>query len=219
MSLTVFDGLPTHVLLVHFVVVLVPLTALALVVCAVWPQGARRLGLVLPLLALVTLAFVPFTTNAGEWLRDRIGHTPPVNRHADLGDGLLPWVVSVLAVSAAVWWVTRRETVAETRRTTAAEGGPERRLPAHLWPSLPLRPRVLRVLVAVLAFAAAAGSVAQVYRVGDSGAEAAWQGVVSGSGGTGGAGDAGDARGAGGAAGDGRTGPGAVSGRGAPHDG
>ncbi|CCB72017.1 conserved protein of unknown function (plasmid) [Streptantibioticus cattleyicolor NRRL 8057 = DSM 46488] len=34
MSPTVVGGLPAHVLFVHLVVVLVPLTALALVVCA-----------------------------------------------------------------------------------------------------------------------------------------------------------------------------------------
>jgi len=62
MSLTHIDGLPAHVLLVHFVVVLVPLTALAAVVCAVRPQYARRLGLTLPALGLVSLALVPVTT-------------------------------------------------------------------------------------------------------------------------------------------------------------
>ena len=36
--MSLVNGLPAHVLLVHFVVVLVPLTALAVVVCAVWPR-------------------------------------------------------------------------------------------------------------------------------------------------------------------------------------
>nr|WSY53840.1 hypothetical protein OG999_29485 [Streptomyces sp. NBC_00886] len=44
MSLTVVNRLPAHVLFVHFVIVLVPLSALALVVCAASPAGARRLG-------------------------------------------------------------------------------------------------------------------------------------------------------------------------------
>ena len=35
--MTAINGLPGHVLLVHFLVVLVPLTALLEIVCAVWP--------------------------------------------------------------------------------------------------------------------------------------------------------------------------------------
>ncbi|MFF3615296.1 hypothetical protein [Streptomyces sp. NPDC002580] len=62
MSLTVVNGLPAHILFVHFVIVLVPLSALALIACAVWPGAARRLGLILPVLTLVTLATVPVST-------------------------------------------------------------------------------------------------------------------------------------------------------------
>ncbi|WP_406069052.1 hypothetical protein OG372_14440 [Streptomyces sp. NBC_01020] len=53
-------------LLVHAVVALVPLSALALVVCAVWPQIMRRFGVALPVLALISLITAPLTTNAGE---------------------------------------------------------------------------------------------------------------------------------------------------------
>ena len=35
-------GLPAHILLLHFVVVLVPLTAILLIVCALWPAARRR---------------------------------------------------------------------------------------------------------------------------------------------------------------------------------
>ncbi|WP_006243300.1 hypothetical protein [Mycolicibacterium tusciae] len=41
--MSTLDGLPAHVLLVHFVVVLAPMTAVLLVVCAVWPAAQRRL--------------------------------------------------------------------------------------------------------------------------------------------------------------------------------
>ena len=46
--MSLINGLPAHVLIVHFVVVLVPLTALALAVCAIWPSAAQRMGIVLP---------------------------------------------------------------------------------------------------------------------------------------------------------------------------
>ena len=39
--MTVIHGLPSHVLLVHFVVVLVPLTAVLEIACALWPAVRR----------------------------------------------------------------------------------------------------------------------------------------------------------------------------------
>lgn len=162
MGPTVINGLPAHVLLVHFVVVLVPLTALALVVSAVWPTWIRRLGIVLPLLALVTLIFVPITTHAGEWLEKHTDSDPLIRKHADLGDGLLPWAIGLFIVAVAVWWVGRRVVV----QSPDAEG-PSRTGAVTL--SVPIRVAAIALSVIV-----AAGSVVQVYRIGDSGAKAAW---------------------------------------------
>ena len=39
--MTVFSGLPSHVLFVHFLVVLVPLTAVLEMACALWPAVRR----------------------------------------------------------------------------------------------------------------------------------------------------------------------------------
>ncbi|MFD6025294.1 DUF2231 domain-containing protein [Streptomyces griseoluteus] len=158
MSLTVINGLPAHVLFVHFVIVLVPLSALALVICAVWPAGARRLGLLLPALALVTLASVPLATHAGEWLEAHVESDPLVREHAELGDGLLPWAAGLLVLAAAVWWMARRS-APTAGRTADASWAP---------------PALLRGAVAVLSLAVAVGAVVDVYRIGDSGAKAAW---------------------------------------------
>jgi hypothetical protein len=183
MSLTEFHGLPLHVLLVHFVVVLVPLTALALVVCSVWPPAARRLGLVLPLLALVTLAFVPVTTHAGEWLKDRLPRNELIRDHAERGDGVLVWAIGLLVMSAAVWWLARRATAAAGTAGTAAAQ------PAESGATASRGPLVLRVAVAVLSVAVAVGGVVSVYRAGDSGAKAAWHGVATQGGTSGGSGE------------------------------
>lgn len=165
MGPTVINGLPAHVLLIHVVVVLVPLTALALVVCAVWPAWIRRLGVVLPLLALVTLASVPLTTHAGEWLEQHVSDSPLVRRHADLGDTLLPWVVGLFVLAVAVWWLGRG-TPAQAPGEGAPGAGALSRAP-------------IRVAAIILSLAVATGSVVQVYRIGDSGARAAWQGGYS----------------------------------------
>jgi hypothetical protein len=158
MSLTVVNGLPAHVLFVHFVVVLVPLSALALIACALWPSAARRLGLLLPVLAFVTLASIPLTTHAGEWLEAHVGSDPLVRRHAELGDGLLPWAVGLFVLSAAVWWTARR-----------AAGGADGSSDAARSVSAPVR-----VAAVVLSLAVGVGAVVDVYRIGDSGAKAAW---------------------------------------------
>ncbi|MFF3890096.1 DUF2231 domain-containing protein [Streptomyces sp. NPDC001914] len=151
------NGLPAHVLLVHFVVVLVPLTALALVVCAIWPKAAQRLGLVMPLLALVTLVSVPLTSNAGEWLEGHVADNALVRRHAELGDGLLPWAGGLFALAVVLWWTVGRTAVA------GDSDGPRR-------PTAPVR-----IAAAVLTLVVATGAIVDVYRIGDSGAKAAWQ--------------------------------------------
>ncbi|MER8011257.1 MULTISPECIES: DUF2231 domain-containing protein [unclassified Streptomyces] len=151
--MSLVNGLPAHVLLVHFVVVLVPLTALAVVASALWPAVARRMGVALPVLALVTLASVPLTTSAGEWLEEHVGSNALVRRHAELGDGLLPWALGLFVLAAAVWWTTRRTPSEQTGNRSAS---------------------LIRIAAAVLSVAVAAGAVVDVYRIGDSGAKAAW---------------------------------------------
>jgi hypothetical protein len=172
MGPTLINGIPAHVLFVHLVVVLVPLTALAVVLCAVWPSLARRFGLALPVSAVVSLAGVPLTTHAGEWLKHHVDSDPLVRKHAELGDGLLPWVAGLFVLAAALWWMHRRagaahsaDADADAPATTTEAGG--RRSAARA-------PGVLRVAAVVLSLVVGAGAVVQTYRIGDSGAQAAW---------------------------------------------
>lgn len=161
MGPTVINGLPAHVLLVHVVVVLVPLTALALVVCAVWPAWISRLGLVLPVLALVSLVSVPLTTHAGEWLEHRVNRSALVRRHAELGDGLLPWAVGLFVLAVVFWWFGRKGAGRAASDVDMPRGVVSVSVP-------------VRLVAAVLSLVIGAGAVVQVYRIGDSGAKAAW---------------------------------------------
>ncbi|MFJ9346386.1 DUF2231 domain-containing protein [Streptomyces sp. NPDC101237] len=156
--MTLINGLPAHVLLVHVVVVLVPLTAVALVVAAISRRAARRMGVVLPLLALMSLVSVPLTTSAGEWLERHVSDSALVERHAELGDGLLPWAGGLFVLASLVWWVSR----------AASEPRPEGTGRA-MWSAMPVRATAV-----VLSLIVAAGAVVDVYRIGDSGAKAAW---------------------------------------------
>ncbi|MER5688928.1 DUF2231 domain-containing protein [Streptomyces sp. NPDC002205] len=161
--MSLVNGLPAHVLFVHFVVVMVPLSGLALVVGAVWPKAARRLGLVLPVLAFATLVAVPLTMEAGEWLERHVGSDPLVRRHAALGDGLLPWAAGLFVLAMVVWWTTRRTPVPQAGSPAGAGS----------------RGGMVRIAAAVLSVVVAAGAVVDVYRIGDSGAEAAWHDAYS----------------------------------------
>lgn len=151
MGPVVIAGLPAHVLLVHIVVVLVPLAALLLVVGTIWPAFRARLGLGIPLLALIGLVSVPLATHAGEWLRGRLPDSPLIDRHAELGDTLLVWVVGLFVIAAAQWLWLRR---APAKRKKTA----------------------VTLAIGVLALVVAVGAVVQVYRIGESGSAAVWTG-------------------------------------------
>jgi len=161
---TVIGGLPAHILLVHALLAFVPLTALLTVLHAAWPAAGRRLGVVTPLLALATLALVPVTTHAGEWLRDHLDPqlvaTAPVQRHMDLGDGLLPYAIVLFIVSVGVWWYAR------TTRSAPPVFGDERRDGA--------RGRGATAAVALIALLVGGATVFQLYRIGESGSKAVW---------------------------------------------
>jgi hypothetical protein len=161
----VIGGLPAHILLVHAVLVFVPLTALVTVLHAAWPAAGRRLGVVTPLLGLVTLILVPITTNAGEWLQRQLpADNPDINKHVLLGHGLLPYVAVLFAVSFGVWWYARMT------RSSRPIFGDERSDGARA-PWVTIAVTLLTVLVS-------AAALYQLYRVGESGSKAVWRFVV-----------------------------------------
>ena len=84
-----FNGLPIHILLIHFVVIVVPLAGLCTVLAAAWPAARRRLGIVTPLIALAALIAVPITTEAGEVLEEQVAENAFSELHAQLGLSLI----------------------------------------------------------------------------------------------------------------------------------
>jgi hypothetical protein len=149
------SGIPIHILLVHAIVVLVPLTALLTVLSALWPAARRRIGVITPLLGLATLILVPITQNAGEWLQARVGNAPLIREHVDLGETMLWFAIGLFIASLLAWGVP----------TVLARSAGK---PPAPW---------IGVLVAVIAIALAGASVVQVYRVGESGSKAVWSGL------------------------------------------
>lgn len=171
--MTTLNGLPSHVLLVHAVVVLVPLAAGLVVFTSLWPRSGTRLRIVAAALAAVTLALVPVTTEAGEWLEHHIQRSDLVRQHTALGDTLLPWVAGLLLVAVAL--VVRDRL--PLRRDPRA-GGPGTTSAARIRRG-PVGGKPVTAALAALAIAAAAGAVVDTYRIGESGARAAWTGHFS----------------------------------------
>src|SRR4051794_19728237 len=114
---TVF-GLPTHAIVLHATVVLLPLAALAVLLYAFWPVARRRLGIVTPVLAGVALVLVPLSTQRGGSPVRRVGHNRLVERLAELAAGMLPWALGLFVAAPGRWLVPRG------RERTAGAGEP-----------------------------------------------------------------------------------------------
>lgn len=153
-------GLPLHVLVVHAVVVLVPLAALLVIAAAVSGAVRRRAGIVTPLLATAAFALVPIATQSGEALFERLNEPDVAEGHADLGEGLWPWVLAFVVLAWVHWALARRDPGPKEAREGAR------------------RPTGAVLVVALLAIVASIAATVQVARVGDSGARAVWETTV-----------------------------------------
>ncbi|GAA2164646.1 DUF2231 domain-containing protein [Pedococcus bigeumensis] len=140
------NGLPAHVLLVHLVVVLLPLTAVAAIVVSAWPAAQRKLTFLVPLGAVVGALAVPVTTRAGHDLATRLGNPPFIDKHVGFGGMVLPWAAALAVTTVAQWLYLRRD---------AATTG-------------------LRLVLSVLVVVSAIGTATIVALTGDSGARAVW---------------------------------------------
>ena len=145
-----FHGLPLHPLIVHATVVIVPLAALTVLLAALWPRFRGWAGPLPAGISLVGLVLVPLSTSTGETLERHVPHSALLERHTHLADGLLPWMIGLLAVAVVGYALHRR-------RTSIS--------------------RAVPILVAVLTVVAVVGTTVQVVRIGESGAKAAWAGT------------------------------------------
>lgn len=152
------NGLPAHVLLVHAIVVLLPLSAALLALTALWPTARRRLAGPNAILSVLVVVLVPITTSAGEWLERRLTPDPLIRRHTELGDTAIYAAIAVAVLAVVVWWRQRES----TGRTPAKR--------TFLAPAS----RVLTATLTVVAVVVAAAAVYDVVRIGDSGAKASW---------------------------------------------
>lgn len=143
-------GLPLHPLLVHIIVVLLPLTALAMIVIQFWPAARRRAEIIVPIAAVFIAILVPVTVGAGTALRDVVGALPGLAAHERYGRLLIPGsiVLALVAIGQWVWFRRGRHAVAH--------------------------PRTFTLLVGVIVVGVSVAGVVAVVLTGESGARAVW---------------------------------------------
>lgn len=148
--MSTFNGLPIHPMLVHFIVVLAPLTAILAILCAFWPAARRRLVWLVLVLAGITAAVTPVATEAGEWLEHHLEKSELVEKHAEMGDTMVYFALALLV--AAVLLVVGHVRAERDKPLTAALSG----------------------VIAAFVLLAGIATTVQVFRIGHSGAEATW---------------------------------------------
>ncbi|MBT9608267.1 hypothetical protein D8Y23_09175 [Microbacterium enclense] len=165
-----FFGLPLHPLVVHATEVIVPLAAVLVILTAAWPRFRRWAGYLTLGICLLALALVPLSTQSGEKLEARVGENALIETHAELADGLLPWVGGLVLIAAALlWWNIR-----EKRAQAAAVRAPDSAVAPR--PEVKGRMRWIPATLLVLALVVSGGTTVQAILIGHSGATAVWSG-------------------------------------------
>jgi hypothetical protein len=151
---TIF-GLPMHPLIVHATVVIVPTATLLVALAAVYPRFRSWIGPAPALAALLSCILVPLSTGSGEELQGRVVETSLVEKHADLAESLIWFVIPLAAVAVAGYWMHRR-------------AGTEGKAPG----------KGLVATVAVAAVLLSGATLVDVGLIGHSGAKASWSKVA-----------------------------------------
>lgn len=142
-------GLPTHILLIHAVVVGIPAACLSVIAIAARPRWRKAHGLKVAALAVVMVPVTYATQLAGDQLFNNRGFSGDALavHHKNLGDDMV-WFVLLVAVLAVLLVLADRSGFAD-----------------HHAPM---------VVLASLSIAASAVCIYWVILVGDAGARAVW---------------------------------------------
>jgi uncharacterized membrane protein len=167
------NGSPTHALIVHVVVVLLPLSVLGALVLVFVPRARRPYGVFTLVVAFAACIAVPLAFASGGALRERVPSSSLIDHHVSVAHQLLP-VAAVFGVVLAGFVfidILRRERRGDLNRVESAivsrvtngNGTAVRRDLS--------RPH--QVAAALLVIVSIVTAVA-VVRTGDSGAKATW---------------------------------------------
>lgn len=146
-----FNGLPLHPLIVHATAVIIPLAVLAVFLSVAWPKFRAWAGPLPAGMSLVGLILVPLSTSTGETLEKHVASSALLEKHTQLAEGLLPWMIALFVFAACAYYVQWRTTNGQSSA------------------------KALRVAVSTFAIVSALGAIVQIARIGDSGAKSAWE--------------------------------------------
>jgi hypothetical protein len=172
------NGSPTHVLIVHAVAVLLPLSLLAALMLVFVPATRRAFGLATVGVGFIGCIAVPLAFLSGGKLRGLVPPSPLIDHHVALAHQLLP-VAAAFGVVLAGFVLVDVMLRARADRLNVIEGGAVDRFFPR-WrtatgsglAALHRSTAVLLVVISILTGIA-------VVRAGDSGAKAAWNGRLS----------------------------------------
>ncbi|TWS24701.1 hypothetical protein FK268_05470 [Tsukamurella sputi] len=160
--LTDIAGIPSHPLFVHGAVVLLPLAALALLLAAWWPAARARLGVGLPVFALVAAGACYLAKESGEQFEKRPsmeGMRTQIEAHSTQGTATFLWSLGLLLLAVLVWAGSSPAVAARFSGATVLSG------------------RAGSVVLGVLATLAVIACIWGVIAAGHSGATMVWSGL------------------------------------------
>ncbi|HEX4429186.1 MAG TPA: DUF2231 domain-containing protein [Frankiaceae bacterium] len=198
------NGVPSHPLIVHAVVVLIPLAVIGTIGIALWPAMRRYFALTVLAVGVVGGLAVPVAVLSGEDFRDRLGAAKIVQVHQAFAHKLLWWTLAFVIIlivmvvldlarrlgplqaapaaepfnggsGGGVATVTRVQAPAPVMMTTRFERSVGRVIPAALREQVQFLRRAQPVLSVVsVVLAVIVGYYC--FKTGDSGAKAVWEG-------------------------------------------
>jgi hypothetical protein len=120
------NGVPSHPLIVHAVVVLIPLAVIGTIGIAVWPAMRRYFALTVLAVGVVGGLAVPVAVLSGENFRDRLGAQQLVRTHQAFAHKLLWWTLAfvIILIVMVVLDLARRLGPAAAAVPSAPDAGP-----------------------------------------------------------------------------------------------
>ncbi|MCX6394385.1 MAG: hypothetical protein NTY57_05990 [Solirubrobacterales bacterium] len=156
-------GIPSHPLIVHASVVLLPLALVGVILCLVRPSW--RSALIYPTVVLGGIgAFTAIlATQSGEWLQERVQESQLVSNHQQLGEMARNFAI-LFAGALLVWGVRELVVVNETIKSGFLKDF--------------LSPKWMGTLITVGLVLFGTLTTVWIVQAGHSGAKAAWHGKV-----------------------------------------
>jgi uncharacterized membrane protein len=174
-----FNGLPTHALLVHFVVVISSLGAIAGIAYAVVPRFRRWLSFPLLAVGAASIVLGIITPSSGEKLEARVEPSKLLEKHTELGGqlGTIMIVYGILLVLTMLV-VRFRSRGAATTTDEASVASPTAvdRIgghPGHVLRAFPAQAPIAAGLTVLVLIGSVVSGI-WVYRTGEAGARSVW---------------------------------------------